>query len=672
VKPVGIDLGTTISLLACAQDDHRVVTVNTRDGGPRLRSIVHVAEDASTTVGEAAARMTTLDPDAVFAFFKRSMGTAWSVSVGGRDWAPQDISALVLDALLEDSTAQLGARPTAAVVTIPAYFGDDARRATLQAGAQADLDVLALLHEPTAACIASRRLIGDTGSVLVYDLGGGTFDVSVVRFRGLDAEVLATAGDHRLGGKDWDDLIVDLVAERLEDELGSDPRDDPSLLGELQERAQDAKHALSRLDQTAVTLQVAGRVHRVELDRVTFWRRAQALFDRTAALIAQVVDDIGGKGQIDHVLLAGGSTRMPPCTDVVLAETGLTPIAGVNADEAVATGAALFAHSSDAGPYAPAAHALGRIREVTAHALGFVVVSADGARYVNQVMIERNAALPARAMKRQHLELPSAGEPVLSVYVLQGEAERPLDTEPLGCWTFTGIHGKPQSSVDVDVSYSYNRDGVVEVSAAIDGEPLGAPDIDRDDRDLGWTDGDPREQPTIDLFVALAIDVSTSMNEPKLREAKDACISFIDELEDAGLGERVSVVSFASAAKTVVRIGEHPARARQAVERLSSGGSTDMAGGLRMAGDHLSAEGRRVIVLLTDGEPNDRNGTLVARSRLVSQDVELITRGVSGANAAFLAELSTGDGELVAAGQLAGNFRGIARQLARSAAIRRA
>jgi molecular chaperone DnaK (HSP70) len=672
---VGIDLGTTISLLASAQDDDRVATVNTRDGGPRLRSIVHVAADASTIVGEAAARMASLEPDAVFAFFKRSMGAAWSVSAGGREWAPQDLSALVLDALLEDATAQLGARPTSAVVTIPAYFGDDARRATLQAGEQANLDVLALLHEPTAACIASRRLIGDTGTALVYDLGGGTFDVSVVRFRGPDAEVLATAGDHRLGGKDWDDLIVDLVAERLQDELGSDPRDDPSLLGELQERAREAKHALSRLDETAVTLQVAGRVHRVELDRVTFWRRGQALFDRTAELIARVVDDVGGRAQIDHVLLAGGSTRMPPCADVVLAQTGLTPIAGVNADEAVVTGAALFARGA-AGAHAGAANAVtrrDRVRDVTAHALGFVVVSADGTRYVNQVMIARNAALPARVTKRQHLELPGAGESaVLSVYMLQGEAERPLDTEPLGRWTFTGIRAKRRSSVEVDVSYSYNEDGVVEVSAAIAGELLGAPEIDRDDRNLSWTDGDPREQPSIDLAVALAIDVSSSMDASKLREAKEACIGFIDELEEAGLGERVAVVSFASNAMTVVRIGEQPARARRAVEGLSSGGSTDMAAGLRTAGDRLSDGGRRVIVLLTDGEPNDRKETLAVRGRLVSGDVELITRGVSGADAAFLAELSTGDGELVGAGQLGGSFRGIARQLARSAAIRRA
>ena len=260
-----------------------------RDGGPRLRSVVHVAPDGATTVGAAAERLAPLDPDAVFAFFKRSMGTDWSVGAGGRELTPAELSGEVLAALLDDAEAQLGERPREAVITIPAYFGEDARQATLRAAEFARLEVLGLLHEPTAACVASRTVIDASGTILVYDLGGGTFDVSVVAFADDGAEVLATAGDHRLGGKDWDDVIVELVAERIGEALEEDPRDDPVALAELQERAREAKHTLSRMERAAVSLHAGGRVHRVELDRNSFHEhsrravRADGRSDRACA-----------------------------------------------------------------------------------------------------------------------------------------------------------------------------------------------------------------------------------------------------------------------------------------------------------------------------------------------------------------------------------------------------
>jgi molecular chaperone DnaK (HSP70) len=677
VKPVGIDLGTTISLLGVERDEGgQVVVINTRDGGPRLRSIVHVATDGATTVGEAAGRLAPLDPDAVFAFFKRSMGKDWAVTAANRSWTPQDLSAAVLDALLQDAAGQLGGRPRQAVVTIPAYFGDDARRATLQAAESVELEVLALLHEPTAACIASQALIAGEGTILVYDLGGGTFDVSVVSFHSDHAEVLATAGDHRLGGKDWDDLLVDIVAERVQEAGGDDPRDDPVALVELQERAREAKHALSRLEGTAITLHTGGRVHRVEVDRSSFWARGQALLGRTGELIAKVLEDIGGASRIDGVLLAGGSTRMPPCADVVRAATGREPLPGIDADEAVVKGAALFAArtSAAAAGGAPRRALAAGVADITAHALGFVVVSADGSRYVNEIMIPRNAPLPANATKSHQLNLPSAPEGrVLSVYMLQGEAERPLDTDALGAWTFSSIPGDSHGPVEVNVSYSYNEDGVVEVSASLEGHPLPAPSVDRSDRDLTWTEEEPSKAFAGELVAVLTIDVSGSMQGSKLAEAKAACLGFIDELERAGLADRVAVVSFGSDARTILGLGGSSAATRRAVEALSIEGSTNLAAGLRCADAELAAHaGRRVVVVLTDGEPDDRASALTVRGRLVESGVEVIARGVAGADEAFLDELSTGDGELVGEGELGGNFRGIARQLLSTVAVRKA
>jgi molecular chaperone DnaK len=671
---VGIDLGTTISLLAVEREDGRLAVIDTRDGGPRLRSVVHVAADGATTVGEAAERLAPLEPDAVFAFFKRSMGTDWSVAAGGRAWTPPDLSAAVLDALLADASSALEERLRAAVITIPAYFGEDARRATLQAGEGAGLEVRALLHEPTAACIASRSLLGERGTILVYDLGGGTFDVSVVAFEADHAEVLATAGDHRLGGKDWDDLIVDIVAEQIGASLGEDPRDDPAVLAELQERAREAKHTLSRMERAAVTLHAGGRVHRVEIERASFWARGQALYDRTAELIARVVQDVGGAAAIDDVLLAGGSTRMPPCAEVVRAATGHEPLAGIDPDEAVVRGAAQFAAAFDGRERNSSRGGLAaQITDVTAHALGFVVVSSDRSRYVNEIMIPRNARLPAEATKCHELELPSAPERrVLSVYMLQGEAERPIDTDSLGVWRFANVPGDPGAPVRVNVSYRYDEDGVVVVSASLDGSPLPAPEIDRADRDLKWTEEDPSSLAAGELAVVLAIDVSTSMRGEKLAEAKSACLGFIEELERAGSADQVAVVSFGGDARTVAAMGESPDSQRLAVQALEVTGSTNLAAGLSRAHEELAAvSGRHIVVVLTDGAPNDRAAALAVREALVTDGVELIARGVAGANELFLDELATGDGELVGDGELGGNFRGIARQLLSATGVSR-
>jgi molecular chaperone DnaK len=364
---------------------------------------------------------------------------------------------------------------------------------------------------------------------------------------------------------------------------------------------------------------------------------------------------------------------------VVRAVTGREPLAGIDPDEAVVRGAALFAAASASVPGglargAPSAGLAARITDVTAHALGFVVVASDGSRYVNEIMIPRNAPLPAEATKRHQLSLPSAPEHrVLSVHMLQGEAERPLDAEPLGVWRFRGIPGDDAGgNVVVNVSYRYDEDGVVAVSASLDGSPLPAPEVDRSERDLAWTEEDPSSFAGGELAAVLTIDVSGSMQGSKLAEAKSACLDFIEELEQAGFAERVAVVSFGSAARTVVAMGETPAGARDAVQALEVEGSTNLAAGLRRAQDELAGvAGRRVVVVLTDGAPDDRAAALAVRDALVAEGVELIARGVAGADGEFLGELATGDGELVGDGELGGNFRGIARQLLTATSVTR-
>jgi molecular chaperone DnaK (HSP70) len=666
---VGIDLGTTISSVAKAAADGTVSLARLRDGSPRLRSVVTIEAGGRIVVGDEAQSLAPLEPDSSFAFFKRRMGTGWQVPHAGRIWTAPQLSAELLNALLDDAASDFGERPVRAAVTIPAYFGDDARRATLEAGQLANVEIVALPHEPTAACLAYEPEPGRTSTQLVYDLGGGTFDVSVVRFGPDGAEVLATAGDDQLGGKDWDDVLVDLIADQVEDQTGFDARDDLSAVTDLLERARDAKHALSSLQRTAVTLHVGGRMLRAELTRQQFEAVAAPLFAKTEALVERVLEDVGGRSCIDTVLLVGGSSRMPECRAALVKAVGIEPRTGVDPDAAVALGAAAIArdHETSQRPSGGGLMTRRSVRDVTAHGLGFVVVAADGARYVNEVMIARNAPIPASETKRHQLAVGRDDGGVLDVYMLQGEAERPLDTNPLGRWTFAGVPGNRKGSAVVDVAYMYDEDGVVHVSASVGGRALGSPTIDRADRDLRWTEEDPASHCSPDLAVALVIDISGSMSGGKLEEAKSACAGFVDVLEEAGAGDRIVLVPFGGAARVAAPLGSSPDVIRGATRELAVSGSTNMAHGLQLAWEALSHgdANRRVLVLLTDGAPDDRQAALNQRAAIVGGDGEIIARGVQGADDAFLRELDSGS-ELLGTGELESSFRGIARQLASS------
>lgn len=666
---VGIDLGTTISSIARMDGSGNVTLARLRDGSPRLRSVVAVAADGSVAVGDEAQSLAPLEPDSTFAFFKRRMGTAWQLPLGTRTWSASQLSAEVLRALVADAEADWGTRPTKAAVTIPAYFGDDARRATIEAGELAGIEVIALPHEPTAACLAYEPDASRSITQLVYDLGGGTFDVSVVRFKPDGIEVIATAGDDQLGGKDWDDVLVDLIADQIEADTGYDARDDAVAIADLLERARDAKHALSSLQKTAVTLQIDRGLHRAEVTREQFERVAAPLYAKTEAVVERVLDDVGGPSELDAVLLVGGSTRMPQCRRALLRSTGIEPLMGVDPDAAVVTGAARVARDHDEASRPGAAAMLTARRvvsDVTAHALGFVVVSADGSRYVNEVMIQRNAPIPAKQTKRHELAVGRDDSGVLEVYMLQGESQRPLETNALGRWSFESVPGNRKGSVDIDVTYEYDEDGVVHVTASVGGKALSAPRIDRDDRDLRWTEEDPATHNVPDLSVALVIDVSGSMSGEKLDEAKSACEGFINVLEEAGAADRICLVPFGDTARLAAALGTAPGQVRQAVRALRTEGWNDFVGGLRVAWQELSqGQGRRVIVFLTDGQATDQEetDTLRARDVIVDGNGEIIVRGVRGADEAFLRKLDSGS-ELLGSGELVNSFRGIAKQLA--------
>lgn len=679
---LGIDLGTTLSVVALAGTGVPEAIVN-RDGERRTPSAVYIRPDGTMVVGARAQRESLVDPDAVFEFFKRDMGRAASYRFAGKELTPTDLSAAVLTQLREDAEAAVGGRVGGAVVTIPAYFGDDARRATVDAAKRAGLDVMELIHEPTAAALAyGARFGGRPHTALVYDLGGGTFDVSVVRFAEGVAEVLATAGDHRLGGKDWDEILIGILRESVDAKHGVDPFDDPAALVDLRERAREAKHALSAMDTATVTVVHESIRDRVEITRAEFEAASAPLLERTERLVEQVLGDIAvNSTSIDEVLLVGGSTRMNACRPLVTRVTGIAPKDGVDPDESVAIGAAYYASHLGGGQSiasAPShavagAIALTQVKDVTPHALGFVVISADGSRYVNEVMIQRNAQIPAESRKLRKLDTPKGRAGELNVYLLQGESLRPLDTAPLGRWTFKDVPTDKRGEAEIDISFGYDRDGIVEISAQVGGVDLAVPIVDREDRDISWTDEDPSEMTGGEpLTVCLVIDCSGSMAGGKIAEARRACIEFAKELSEHP-SCKLALISFSSSAHVVRDAQPADVGLDGAVSGLTAAGGTDMAAGLQRAREITAdAAGRRAVVLLTDGYPNNQSATLAAAAALARDDVEIHPRGVAGADESFLRQLAHGEGDLMTdLDGLANSFRGIARQLAGSGALKR-
>ncbi|MGO9976097.1 MAG: Hsp70 family protein [Solirubrobacteraceae bacterium] len=673
----GIDLGTTFSLLAEARGGQaRVIPLS--QGAASLPSVVRVRPQ-EVVVGAAAVRAQALDPDNTIGFFKTEMGRAGAAyDLGGREWTPQQLSAEVLRALATEARAA-GAEVRRAVVTIPAYFGDMARMATLEAAHLAGIEVVELIHEPTAAAIAYG--IGATGAgaetVLVYDLGGGTFDVSIVRLAPGKIDVLATTGDHALGGKDFDDTLVELIAGRFGERHGVDPMDDPADLAVLRTQAQELKLALTDLDRSECSVVAQGIADVVEVTRTEFEAQSRSLMTRTADLVQRALQDAHlAARQLDGVLLVGGSTRMPMCRQLVATSLGHEPRTGLNPHQVVALGAALRTEAmlNEPGRRVLAAR---RLQDVTAHALGFVVLSADEKSYVNDVMIPRNAPIPARMVKRRAVRNRAGGANELHVHLLQGDNRRPSDNEALGRFTFTGLPPGSGETI-IDIAFGYNEDGIVQIVAAVDGCPLAPPLEDRDDLNLSWTDEPPRPA-TVPLDVMIALDVSGSMSGSSMSAANSAVREFVAQLpSDARLG----LVSFNHQARIDAPIGSSAGEVIRAVQALVPGGGTEMHRGLLKASEQLQGESlhprdlmtlssqradavrRRVVVILSDGA-TDRGRALQAAASIKRAAIDIVPVGIPGADHELLDELATiGRGAFFTSVEgLAGTFGGIAREL---------
>ena len=457
-KIIGIDLGTTNSCVAVMEGGEPVVIANS-ECARTTPSVVAFTKDGERLVGHIAKRQAITNPDRTISSIKRQMGTNYKVTIDGKSYNPQEISAMILQKLKADAESYLGEPVTQAVITVPAYFSDSQRQATKDAGRIAGLEVLRIINEPTAASLAYGLDKDETHKILVYDLGGGTFDVSLLEIGDGVFEVLATNGDTHLGGDDFDNRIIDYVADAFQKENGIDLKKDRMAYQRLKEAAEKAKIELSgvmsaNINLPFITADATGPKHLdMTLTRAKFNELTADLVEKTITPMQNALRDAGlTAAQVDKVILVGGSTRIPAVQEAVKKVTGKEPFKGINPDECVAIGAAI-----QAGVLG------GEVKDVLLLDVTPLSLGLETEGHIFTRLIDRNTTIPTE--KSQVFSTAADGQTTVEIHVLQGERPMAYDNKTLGRFQLTGIPAAPRGVPQIEVTFRIDKNGIVSVSA---------------------------------------------------------------------------------------------------------------------------------------------------------------------------------------------------------------
>lgn len=555
-KVVGIDLGTTNSCIAVQEGDVTTI-IPSSEGNRTTPSVVAFTKEGERLVGQLAKRQAIVNGDRTVLSIKREMGTDHRADIDGKKYTPQEISSMILQKMKRDAEDYLGEPVTRAVITVPAYFTDAQRQATKDAGAVAGLEVLRIINEPTAASLAYGENKQGEHKILVYDLGGGTFDVSILDVGEGVFEVLATAGDNRLGGDDWDMRIVNWMTEEFKKSEGIDLKNDRMAGQRLREAAEKAKVELSSMPETTISLpfitaNTTGPKHlEMSLSRARFEEMTADLLDKTVKPARQALQDSGlSAGEIDKILLVGGSTRMPMVQRKIKELLGKDPTKGINPDECVAAGAAIQ------GAILAGDHKDIVLVDVTPLSLGLETLGGVSTR-----VIERNTAIPVS--KSQVFTTAGNNQTQVEIVVLQGERAMAADNVRLGTFVLDGIPPAPRGIPQIEVSFNIDVNGILNVAAKDKGTgkaqniSIHSSNLSKDDIEKMKTDAetfeeeDKKKRETAEArneadSAAYAAERLLSENGDKMTsEEKEAITSAMEELRRLMGGEDLSAISSA-------------------------------------------------------------------------------------------------------------------------------
>ena len=584
-KIIGIDLGTTNSCVAVIEGGEPVVIANA-EGARTTPSVVAFSKDGERMVGQVAKRQAITNPDRTISSIKRDMGTARKVNIDGKDFTPQEISAIILQKLKNDAESYLGDKVTEAVITVPAYFTDAQRQATKDAGKIAGLEVKRIINEPTAAALAYGIDKETDQKVMVYDLGGGTFDVSIIEMGDGVQEVLATAGNNRLGGDDFDKRIMDWMVETFKQQNGIDLTGDKMAMQRIKEAAEKAKIDLSGMTSTDINLpfitaDANGPKHfEATLTRAKFNELTADLVAATMGPVKQALSDSGlSASNLDKVLLVGGSTRIPAVQEAIKNFTGKEPFKGINPDECVAVGAAL-----QAGVLGGDVKGL-LLLDVTPLSLGIETMGG-----INTKVIERNSTIPTK--KSQIFSTAADGQTSVEVHVLQGEREFAKDNKTLGVFHLDGIAPAPRGIPQIEVTFDIDANGIVNVSATDKGTGkeqhitiTSSTNMSKDDIDKAVKEAeqyaaeDKKRREDVDVrnnadqMVYQCEKTITDMGDKLDESEKSAVQAKIDETKEALKGDDIEKIKTASEAlqQEIYKISEKVYKAAQEAAAAQQG-----------------------------------------------------------------------------------------------------
>lgn len=647
---VGIDLGTTYSAVAYVNAQGRPEIIPNVLGKGITPSVI-AFDTGMPIVGEEAKERQFAGETEVAAFFKRHMGDPhYLYTFAGRDYTPTDLSAVVLQFLKKQAEHYLSTSVNDAVITVPAYFTHTQRSATIEAGRLAGLRVLKVISEPTAAALAyGLRPSAANGKqpFLVYDLGGGTFDVSLISLSADELTVLATDGDHNLGGKDWDDRLLAYLDDQFQQECGCELLGDD--INELRVQVEKLKHSLSARQRADIRVQAAGHVGVYTITRELFENLTRDLMERTQLLTERVLEEKGLTWrELEGVLLVGGSTRMPMVQTFTQRMSGKPAMGGINPDEAVALGAAIQAtmemeeQSSTQYALAGRKHTI----DVIAHSLGMIAISEDRSHYLNSILIRKNLSIPSAQTRPYKMTLRKRDATQLEVFLTQGESTDPQQCAYLGRYVFDQFPALSVNEAILDITYAYDKNGLVNISAIersthqplrLSVEPVPA---DVPARFLQSPDALQPEREHITVY--LAFDLSGSMSGRPLAAAQKAAEEFVSQCDLTTTS--VGLISFSNSILVDLPASQNAQEISRAIRNLSIG-RTGYGNSAHPFNEiytrMINLSGIRYVVVLADGVWFCQRAAIKEAKRCHQVPIEVIAVGFGRADKAFLQAIAS-------------------------------